>query len=39
MEIFAIDEGECISVEMVSAKYFYLGFLKAVLRKLKFTLS
>lgn len=38
-EIFAIDKGECISGEMVSAKYFYLSFLRALIRKLEFTLS
>lgn len=31
MVIFAIDNGELISGEMVSDKYFYLSFLRAVL--------
>lgn len=39
MAIFAIDKGELISGEMVSDKYFYLSFLRAILRKLEFTLS
>lgn len=35
----SVEKAEYISGEMVFVKYFYLSFLRSILRKLEFTLS